>query len=35
MDCPNCGEPEMLHYAGGDGEPDVLNCPECGHEELA
>ncbi|QDH48021.1 hypothetical protein SEA_ROMAN_14 [Microbacterium phage Roman] len=42
MDCPVCGEPDMIFYEGDywyeDGireqEPDAYSCPECGHMEV-
>lgn len=42
MDCPSCGEPEMLFYEGDEWveeddlvkEPDAYECPECGHMEV-
>jgi ssDNA-binding Zn-finger/Zn-ribbon topoisomerase 1 len=33
VDCPACGEPEMIEYMGEDDEPDIKQCPECGHTE--
>lgn len=41
MDCPDCGEPEMLFYEGDEwyedgireSEPDAYSCPECGYTE--
>lgn len=41
MDCPSCGEPDMIFYPGGTDpdddypEPDVYGCPDCGYEEVA
>lgn len=38
MDCPNCGEPDMIFYRGEPAddeyfvEPDMWSCPECGCE---
>lgn len=42
MDCPECGEPDMLFYRGDDyeengsvyTEPDTFECTECGHAEV-
>ncbi|UVG34070.1 hypothetical protein SEA_DEJAVU_15 [Microbacterium Phage DejaVu] len=40
MDCPVCGEPDMIFYAGqwyeddNYREPDMYECTECGHAEL-
>lgn len=42
MDCPSCGEPDMIFHPGEaweeDGEvycePDAYECPECGHMEV-
>lgn len=36
MDCPHCGEPDMLyHPAEDDDEVAMFQCPECTHEERA
>lgn len=40
MDCPNCGEPDMLYYPGewdeesDYQEPDAYECPDCGNMEV-
>ena len=40
MDCPQCGEEDMIFYAGEHvdesdyHEPDAYGCPECGHMEV-
>lgn len=41
MDCPVCGEPDMIFWEGeedpepdGYDEPDMYECPECGHTEV-
>lgn len=42
MDCPQCGEEDMIFYPGEewveDGsvvqEPDAYECPDCGHMEV-
>lgn len=42
MDCPQCGEPDMISYPGEEweedgevyAEPDAYGCPECGHMEV-
>lgn len=31
-ECPWCGEPDPIYYPGEHGEPDIYDCPECGHE---
>lgn len=38
MECPTCGEPDMIFYRGEPAddeypaEPDMWSCPECGCE---
>lgn len=40
MDCPECGEPEMIFYPGERypeddyQEPDAYECTECGYMEV-
>lgn len=39
MDCPICGEPDMMflegiEYEDGYVEPDAFECPDCGHMEV-
>lgn len=33
LDCPEC-ELELIVAEGGEGEPTVAYCPDCGHEEV-